>query len=226
MAAARKSAVSVTSTRFRRNSTTPSKKRRSPRLESAVQTGTTVAAQTSSIPSQNQRRSAKDLSVVATNGVSQLNNQQVFNLQGKSSATHKSAKTSSFRLPTMPSSPAAPLWLLWLYKSHRYSSVVAFLLVVATLAVYGWTVYSRELWSQDLRRLDTLRLSERQLTTTNATLTNKMAEEAQRPTTGLVSPTPARTIFLRLTPGTTHPTPPSTTPNPQTQQQTSSPRGY
>lgn len=226
MAAARKSAVSVTSTRFWRDSTTQPKKRRSGRIGSAVQNSTTLAAQTPSIRSPNQRRSAKDSSVAVTNGVPHLDNQQVSNLQGKSSAMPKISKANSVGLPAMPSSTASPLWLLWLYKSHRYTSVVAFLLVVATLVVYGWTVYSRQLWSQDLRRLDSLRLSERQLTTTNATLTNKMAEEAQKPTAGLVSPTPARTIFLRLTPGTTQPTTPSTTPNPQMQQPTSSPRGY
>ncbi|MBH8565286.1 hypothetical protein I8748_24405 [Nostoc sp. CENA67] len=226
MAAARKSAVSVTSTRFRRDSTTPSKKRLFGRLGSAVQNDNTLAAQTPAIRSQNQRRSAKDSSVAVTSGVSQLDSQQVSNLPGKSSAMPKISKTSSVSLPTMPSSTASPLWLLWLYKSHRYTSVVAFLLVVATLVVYGWTVYSRQLWSQDLRRLDSLRLSERQLTTTNATLTNKMAEEAQKPTAGLVSPTPARTIFLRLPSGTTQSTTPSPTPNPQMQQPTSSPRGY
>lgn len=211
MAAVRKSAVSVTGSRFWRDSTPSSRKRRSARLGRAVQSPTTLTAQTSSLP---------------TNKLSQSDNQQVSNLKVKSSAAQKSPRTGSVGVPAMPSSGAIPVWLLRLSKSHGYSSVVAFLLVAATLAVYGWTVYSRELWSQNLRRLDSLRLRERQLTTTNATLTNKMAEEAQQPTTGLVSPTPARTIFLRLPSGTTNLAPPSTTPNPQTQQPTSSPQGY
>jgi hypothetical protein len=128
----------------------------------------------------------------------------------------------------MPGSGAAPLWLLRLYTSHRYSSVVAFLLVTATLFVYGWTVYSQELWSQGYNRLQNLQLHERQLTTTNASLKNKMAEEAEKETLKLVSPTPARTIFLP-TPSPSHSshTKPSGTPSSlEKLQNTPSPLGY
>ncbi|MBH8578189.1 hypothetical protein I8752_35655 [Nostocaceae cyanobacterium CENA369] len=219
MAAARKSAVSATGTRFRRDSTPSSGKRRSARSAS------TVATETSSVSSRRQRRSAKDLSVSAPNR-GQLDNQQVFNHQEQSSTTQKNPKTGSLRLPAMPTTGATSLWLLRLSKLHRYSSVVAFLLVAATLVVYGWTVYSQELWSQDYAKIQNLRRNERQLTTTNATLKNKMAEEAEQPTAGLVSPTPARTIFVPLAPSNQNSTLPNTKPNPQTQQQTPSPLGY
>lgn len=226
MAAARKSAVSATGTRFRRDSTPSVGKRRSARLESGVRSESTVTAETSSISSRRQRRSAKDLSVSATNKVQELDNQQAFNLQEQSTTVQKIPKTGSVRLPAVPTAGTTSLWLLRLYKLHRYSSVVAFLLVAATLVVYGWTVYSQELWSKDYVKIQNLRRNERQLTTTNATLKNKMAEEAERPTAGLVSPTPARTIFVPLTSGNQTSTPPNTTSNPPTQQRTPSPLGY
>ncbi|RCJ36918.1 hypothetical protein A6770_14915 [Nostoc minutum NIES-26] len=226
MAAARKSAVSATGTRFRRDSTPSLGKRRSARLESAVRSASTIAAETSSVSSRRQRRSTKDLSVSATKKAQELDNQQVFDLQAQSSAAQKIPKTDSLRLPAMPTARATNLWLLRLYKLHRYSSVVAFLLVAATLVVYGWTVYSQELWSQDYVKIQNLRRNERQLTTTNATLKNKMAEEAERPATGLVSPTPARTIFVPLASGNQNSTLTNTKPNPQMQQRTPSPLGY
>ncbi|MFM7363063.1 MAG: hypothetical protein ACKO11_00900 [Cuspidothrix sp.] len=103
---------------------------------------------------------------------------------------------SSQSIPTMANTGNLPIWLLNLEKINRYSSVFAFLLVVATLVVYGWTVYSQELWSESYRRLQSLQRHERQLNTANATLTSKMAQEAETPETGLVSPKAEGTIFL------------------------------
>ncbi|MDZ7957100.1 MAG: hypothetical protein RMY34_04200 [Aulosira sp. DedQUE10] len=155
--------------------------------------------------------------------------QQAANLKGQSSTSttvHKSSGLDFLKLPGMSNSGNLPVWLLRFYALHRYSSVVAFLLVATTLMVYGWTVYSQELWSQGYRRLQSLQRHERQLTTTNATLTNKMAQEAEQPTAGFVSPTPARTIFLSPANNNPNSTPTQTTPNLETQPQTSSPLGY
>ena len=103
---------------------------------------------------------------------------------------------SSTSLHDISDTGTIPVWLLRLYKVNRYSSVLAFVLVVATLMVYGWTVYSQELWSQSYRKLKNLQRHERQLNTANATLTSKMAQEAEKPDTELVSPTSEKTIFL------------------------------
>jgi hypothetical protein len=99
-------------------------------------------------------------------------------------------------LPAVSHVGTMPSWLLRLIAVNRYSSVAAFLFVVATLAIYGWTVYYQELWSQTYRRLQRLERYERQLITTNATLTSKMADEAESPATGLVAPSTEGTIFL------------------------------
>jgi hypothetical protein len=126
----------------------------------------------------------------------------------------------------MNSSGTLPVWLLRFCAFHRYSSGVAFLLVAASLVVYGWTVYSQELWSQGYRRLQSLQRQERQLTTTNATLTNKMAQEAEQPAAGLALPTPDRTIFLPPASVSPNSTATQTTPDLEPQQQTTSPLGY
>ncbi|AVZ30935.1 hypothetical protein [Nodularia spumigena] len=229
MAVVRKSAVSTTGNWFRRNSTPSNGKRRSMPLGSTVGSASTFADEPLPVSSKRHRRSSKKLSVSATNALPEVAKQPVPQHKSQSNiTTQKNLKPTEGSLPVMPTSGAAPFWLLRLYTSHRYSSVVTFLLVSATLFVYGWTVYSQELWSQGYNRLQNLQLQERQLTTTNATLKNKMAEEAEQETAGLVSPTPARTIFLpTASPSySSQATPPSTPPNLETQQNTPSPLGY
>lgn len=232
MVVARKSDVSAKGTWFQRHFTLPLGKRRFARQGSAARSASTMAAQTAPVASK-QRRSSKNLSVSSTNEavipttMKEFGRQQASNLNG-SSATPKSKnlKEDFIGVPIMPNSKSAPLWLLRLYTLHRYSSVVAFLFVASTLMIYGWTVYSQELWSQAYRRVQNLQRHERLLTTTNATLINKMAEEAERPTAGLVSPTPEGTIFLSPVPQNPNPASSTATPNSKTQQQTLSPLGY
>jgi hypothetical protein len=111
---------------------------------------------------------------------------------------------------------------------HRHSGILAFVLVATTLVIYGWTVYSQQHWSQSYRKLQTLQRDERQLTTTIEVLKNKMAQEAQTPAAGLVSPSPAGAIFLPPASEDANSSPSTTTPesNFQPQQQNSAPIGY
>jgi hypothetical protein len=170
MAAVRKSAVSLKGNWFRRNSTPSRENRRFMGSEAS-----TLADQVTPIPVKKQRRSTKKLSLSTANQIPKLAKQPISHKESAIAAQVK-PKSGFLHLPVMPSSGAAPVWLLRLYASHRYSSVVTFLLVASALVVYGWTVYSQELWGQGYRRLQNLQLYERQLTTTNATLKNKMAE--------------------------------------------------
>lgn len=217
MAVARKSSVSETGTWFRRDSPSSSGKGRSTRLKSLTQS--------SPAPSLRQRSSSKNLSDSARNAAISRTQTPELGKQPIPSAASKSPRLGFLNLPTMPDSGATPIWLLRVYTLHRYSSVTAFLLVATTLVAYGLTVYSQELWSQGYRRLQNLQRQERQLTTTNAALTHKMAEDAEKPTAGLDSPTPATTIFLPP-PDSLNVVPPSTTPNSATQKQTSPSLGY
>jgi hypothetical protein len=100
-------------------------------------------------------------------------------------------------IPVMSSATEAmPVWLLRLHALQRHTSVVTFLLAIAMLVAYGWTVYSQQVWSQSYRKLVSLQRHERQLNITNNVLKNNMATDAEKPNAGLVSPSPAGTIFL------------------------------
>ncbi|MCW5314211.1 hypothetical protein GTQ43_10470 [Nostoc sp. KVJ3] len=233
MVLARKSAVSPRGNWFRRDSILSLGRRRSARMESPARNASTPANQAVPVSSQRQQPSSKNLAVSLKNeaippkSVKELGKKQTPNLNQQSSGNQKSLRTGFLNnLPTMSNPEATPLWLLRLYTFHRYSSVLAFLLVTSTLAVYGWTVYSQELWGKSYRRLQNLQLHERLLTTTNATLTNKMAKEAEQSTAGLVSPTPQGMIFLPPASHSPKPASSNTTPNSETPQQTLSPLGY
>lgn len=99
-------------------------------------------------------------------------------------------------IPVMPDGTKVPVWLMRWNSLHRHTSVITFLLVSATLIVYGWTVYSQHLWSRSYKELQELQRDERQLTKHDETIKNQMAQEAQKPHSGLVSPTPSKIIFV------------------------------
>jgi hypothetical protein len=136
--------------------------------------------------------------------------------------------STSIPVPDLNKQGTTPVWLLRLYAMHRHSGILAFVLVATTLVIYGWTVYSQQHWSQSYRKLQTLQRDERQLTTTIEVLKNKMAQEAQTPAAGLVSPSPAGAIFLPPASEDANSSPSTTTPesNFQPQQQNSAPIGY
>ncbi|MBD2364568.1 hypothetical protein H6G36_25900 [Anabaena minutissima FACHB-250] len=202
------------------------RKRQSARLESIVQNVSIDVTQTTSVPSTRQRQSSKNLSLPVTPGRENLKSSQISHPTSRSSPKPRSSNSKFLNVPVVPTATAMPLWLLRLHTLNRHSSVVAFLLVAATLVVYGCTVYAQDLWDQNYRRLQNLQRHERQMTTTNATLTNKIAEEAENSKTGLVSPTPANTIFLPPASHQPDVLSPSTKPLSKIQSPISSPPGY
>ncbi|MBD2441242.1 hypothetical protein [Nostoc sp. FACHB-110] len=224
MAAVRKSAVSAPSIWFWQNSRSTVERRSSTRRASAMRSASPEVS-TAVVPKR-QRRTAKTSSVSATNGLQAKSQPKFSSSKNQSKILQSNSLSESLNLPVVPTAEVLPMWLLRLHKIHRYSSVVTFLLVAAALVVYGWTVYSQELWSKEFRRLQDLQRNERQLTTTNAMLKNKMAEEAEKTTTGLVAPTPDRTIFLPSASSSPNPVPAQTKPNSPKLQSTSEPLGY
>jgi hypothetical protein len=188
----RKSAVSAKNTWFRPKSPLLSNRRRFRNLDPKTQSSSRLGSETIAVKSRNSRHSWIHFSGFRRNNV--VNRTLTPETSKKSTAY--SHEQSSTNVPMMSNSATSPVWLLRLYTVNRYSSILAFLLIVATLIVYGWTVYSQELWSQSYRKLQSLQRNERQLNTANATLTSKMAQEAETPGTELVSPTSERTIFL------------------------------
>lgn len=227
MAVVRKSAVPKTGSWFRRNPSPSDGGKFSMSPGSTLGSISRLVDEPLAVSSKRQGRAVKKLSVSTTHPLPEVAKQRVSGVKTQSNKTNqKNQKVGEDNLPVMPNSGSGNFWLLHLYTSHRYSSVVTFLLVSATLFVYGWIVYSQQMWSQGYNRLQNLKLYERQLTTTNATLKNKMAEEAQE-ASGLVSPTPARTIFLPASPSFSSPaTQPRTPINLKKQQNSTLPLGY
>ena len=97
---------------------------------------------------------------------------------------------------SLPQSQALPAWLKLLLKAQKASSIAVFVLVIATLSVYGWTVYVQQNWGQQYRRFETLKKQERQLISGNEALKNQIARQAELPLSGLTIPDPNNTIFL------------------------------
>jgi len=78
--------------------------------------------------------------------------------------------------------------------------VVAFVLVTAALVVYGSTVYTQQLWSKEYRKLKHLQRSERQMVSATALTQGELAQQAQRPGSGLVPKTSTNMLFLQPSP--------------------------
>lgn len=137
--------------------------------------------------------------------------------RSRRSATHSRPTqpkvTLSASVTRMPSKTAAPkveklnvsqqpkpIWLSSLLVLQRGSDVMAFFLVATTLTIYSWTVYTQQQWTQEYRKLEALQRQERQLTTANAVMKDQLAQQAERPATGLVTPSQANTIYLPSAP--------------------------
>lgn len=147
---------------------------------------------------------------------------------------HQVSSSSTTRIPPQAigqkverlhlSSRQSPLWLRSLLFLQRGSDVVTFCLVAITLTVYSWTVYTQQQWSQKYRKLETLQRHERHLTTTNETLKDQLAQQAENPATGLVTPTTANTLYLPPARQETQAIPPQSLP--KAKPTTSMPLGY
>lgn len=107
----------------------------------------------------------------------------------------KTAKSQQ-KIPLMPTLEEVPFWLKKIQQIQRYSSLMTFGLVSATLAVYALNVYSQQSWGMAYQELQRLQKHEQQLTTKNEVLKNQIIREAEKPSTGLVTPTPATAIFI------------------------------
>jgi hypothetical protein len=92
-----------------------------------------------------------------------------------------------------------PGWLKSLRILENGSTLLAFCLICTTLGVYGWTVLTQQTWSRQYRNLERLQRQERDFTATSESLKHQLTEEAQEGTSGLVSATPEKTLFLKET---------------------------
>jgi len=118
-----------------------------------------------------------------------------------SSVTSMPSRTAGQKVEKLNvSQQPKPIWLSSLLVLQRGSDLMAFFLVTTTLTIYSWTVYTQQQWTQDYRKLEALQRQERQLTTANAVMKDQLAQQAERPATGLVAPSQANTIYLPSAP--------------------------
>jgi membrane protein insertase Oxa1/YidC/SpoIIIJ len=79
---------------------------------------------------------------------------------------------------------------------QQSSSVLAFSLVIVTLLVYVSSFYLPQKWSKQYKQLTILQRQERELTRVNESLKKQLAQQAQRPDSGLESFDPTKAIFI------------------------------
>jgi hypothetical protein len=89
-----------------------------------------------------------------------------------------------------------PTELRSLLALQKLTSAIAGCLVVSALGVYAWSVYIPRYWSQEYEQLETLQRHERHLTAMSETIKNQLAQQAERPETGLANLHPSQVIFL------------------------------
>jgi hypothetical protein len=80
---------------------------------------------------------------------------------------------------------------------ERIVAVITFCLLGSTLGIYAWTVYIPKIWDKEFVKLETLQRHERHLLAANETLKHQLAQQAEKPETGLTHPQPFQTIFLQ-----------------------------
>lgn len=115
----------------------------------------------------------------------------------------------------LPAPKRMPRWLLLLIRLQRSSTVLALILVVATLIVYSSTVYTQQLWSKEYRRLKDDQRSERQLVSTSEALKNQLSQQAERPSSGLIPKTPSSMLLVQPAPPRSASLPAVVTPKPE-----------
>lgn len=82
----------------------------------------------------------------------------------------------------------------------KVSSILSFMIVSSTLAVYGGTIHGQMKWTEKYQRLEKLRRNEQQLSIANELLKNQIAQQAESADTGLVSQNNVKRIFLEPAP--------------------------
>ncbi|MBE9176740.1 hypothetical protein IQ225_18045 [Synechocystis salina LEGE 06155] len=89
-----------------------------------------------------------------------------------------------------------PTSLQVLLRFQQATSCLTLGVVATVLGVYGWTVYTPTLWSKEYQQLKALQQTERQLITNTEAIKHQLAQEADRPDSGLVKANPNQNIFL------------------------------
>lgn len=103
-----------------------------------------------------------------------------------------------------------PGWLKSLLTIQRGTLVLFTGAIGLSAIVYGYTVHTQDLWKSQYQQLKRLRTQETQQAVMNENLKQQLAISAQQVDSGLVAPTPDRSVFIPSAP--LRPLKPITTP--------------
>jgi hypothetical protein len=122
------------------------------------------------------------------------------------------AKPESARSPQVKQFAPNPTpgWLKSLLTIQRGTLVLFASAIGLSTIVYGYTVHTQDLWKSQYQQLKRLRTQETQQAVMNENLKQQLAISAQEPNSGLVAPTPDRSVFIPSAP--LRPFKPITTP--------------
>jgi hypothetical protein len=79
---------------------------------------------------------------------------------------------------------------------QQSSSLIAFVLVIATLIIYACSFYLPQQWSKEYKQLKILQRQERELIRVNESLKKQLAQQAENPDAGLENFDPTSAIFI------------------------------
>lgn len=118
----------------------------------------------------------------------------------RSTAKRPPAHQTSQVVKSLPRTSPIPSWLRLLIITQRGSSVIMLGLIVATLAIYGWTVHFQQRWGNTYSRYEKLQRQMQQYIEANETLKDYFARQAESPNANLVLPSSDNTILLQPAP--------------------------
>jgi hypothetical protein len=95
---------------------------------------------------------------------------------------------------------STPGWLKSLLTIQRGTLVLFTSAIGLSAIVYGYTVHTQDLWKSQYQQLKRLRTQETQQAVMNENLKQQLAISAQQVDSGLVSPTPDRSVFIPSAP--------------------------
>ncbi|MEC4868015.1 MAG: hypothetical protein SAJ11_18240, partial [Jaaginema sp. PMC 1078.18] len=118
--------------------------------------------------------------------------------QGRSRSSSPVPSQAPRPVPRQPQArtTANPLLVRLILFLQHSSSAIACALMSAVLLAYASTVYIQQQWSEEYRQLETLQREMRNLTAADAIFKDNLAQQAEKPETGLVMPTPDNNIYL------------------------------
>ncbi|WP_310489585.1 hypothetical protein [Chamaesiphon sp. VAR_69_metabat_338] len=111
----------------------------------------------------------------------------------------KSSQTRSPQVRQFAPNPT-PNWLKSLLTIQRGTLVLFASAIGLSAIVYGYTVHTQDLWKSQYQQLKRLRTQETQQAVMNENLKQQLAISAQKSDSGLVSPTPDRSVFIPSAP--------------------------